>query len=534
MTGGFTPKGKFDMDKSNILLVDNDSATIYTLQSILDPLDITLVCADSAETALRSGSEQDFAVIVIDAQLHSANAYELARDLAQRSSMAAIIVLTSHNSDIARIFDGEPSSRVDCLLKPVIPEMLRARVRLFIELFHQSKMVQQQKEEIQRLNDYIDRHRAIEDNVFRQNYWLQTALTSIGDAVLTTDREGRISFLNPAAERLTGWSQDEARGKEADLVLRLVDQRTRLPAVNPLTNVLKDELVVRAAHHISLIAKDGREISVEESVAPIRDNLKQTIGAVLVFRDVTTQKDARQIQAQFAAIVAGSNDAIISKDLNGIILSWNKGAERIFGYTGPEMIGKPISVLVPPGYHNDVLDILERIKRGERIEHYETKRRRKDGVVLDVSLTVSPIFDDEANVIGASKIARDITEQKRNQMAQAQLAAIVESSEDAIISRDLNGIITSWNKAAEQMYGYTAVEAIGQPITIIVPPDLQNDVPQILERIRKGERIAHYQTKRRAKDGRVLDVSLTVSPIRDMDGNIVGASKIAREIREGK
>jgi PAS domain S-box-containing protein len=249
---------------------------------------------------------------------------------------------------------------------------------------------------------------------------------------------------------------------------------------------------------------------------------------------VTRQKSARQLQAQFAAIIAGSDDAIISKDLNGIITSWNKGAERMYGYTAQEMIGKPMSILVPPAYHNDVLDILERIKRGERTDHYETKRKRKDGVILDVSLTVSPIYDDEARIVGVSKIARDITEQKRYQMVQAHLAAIVENSEDAIISKDLNGIITSWNKGAEHMYGYTASEAIGQPISIIAPPEWPDDVFQILERIKKGERIAHYQTKRKAKDGRVLDVSLTVSPIRDIDGKIVGASKIAREIAESK
>jgi PAS domain S-box-containing protein len=288
------------------------------------------------------------------------------------------------------------------------------------------------------------------------------------------------------------------------------------------------------ANHIALVAKDGREISIEHNAAAIRDNAKEVIGAILVFRDVTRQKNARQIQSQLAAIIAGSDDAIISKDLNGIILSWNKGAEQIYGYTAQEMVGKPMSVLIPPGYHNDVLDILERIKRGERIEHYETKRKRKDGVVLDVSLTVSPIYDDEAHVIGASKIARDITEQKRNRMAQAQLAAIIEGSEDAIISKDLNGIITSWNRAAEQMYGYSAAEAVGQSISMLIPPDWPNDVPHIIERIKNGERVAHYQTKRRTKDGRVLDVFLTVSPIRDINGNIIGASKFAREITGSK
>jgi PAS domain S-box-containing protein len=523
-------------DKANILLIDNAPENIYTLQNILSPLEVNLICADSAEAARQLASRQEFAVILIDAQLDSTNAMELALDLRQQEnpSRSSIVILTSNSADVARLFEGNPGSHVDCLVKPVIPAMLRARVQNFVDLFRQDSVLQQQRAEIQRLNQYIDKHREIEDDVFRQNYWLQTALTSIGDAVLATDNQGRIAFLNPAAERLLGWSQNEALGKEVDLVFRLVDERTRLPIDNPVMSVLKDGRAATTANHVALVAKDGREISIEDSVAPIRDSTKEIVGAILVFRDVTRQKNARQLQAQLAAIIAGSDDAIISKDLNGNVLTWNKGAERMYGYTAQEMIGKPMSILVPPGYHNDVLDILERIKRGERIDHYETRRKRKDGVILDVSLTVSPIYDDEARIVGVSKIARDITEQKRYQMVQAQLAAIVESSEDAIISKDLNGIITSWNKAAEQMYGYTAAEMVGQHISILIPPDYPNDIPQILEQIKNGERVAHYQTKRKAKDGRVLDVSLTVSPIRDIDGKIVGTSKIAREIGENR
>jgi PAS domain S-box-containing protein len=519
-------------DKANILLVDNVSESIDTLRNILSPLEVNLICANSAETARQVVSEQEFAVILIDAELDKANTYELALDLHhdERSRRSSILIMTSDSAVVARLLESNPGVHIDCLVKPVIPDLLRVRVQSCIEYFRQSKLLQQQRAEIQRLNQYIDKHREIEDEVFRQNYWLQTALTSIGDAVIATDNQGRISFLNPAAERLLGGSQSEAHGKEIDLVLRLVDERTRLPIDNPVMSVLKEGAVSTTLNHVALVAKDGREISIEDSVAPIRDSMMEIIGAILVFRDVTRQKNARQLQAQLAAIIAGSDDGIISQDLNGIILSWNKGAERMYGYTASEMIGKPLSVLVPPGYHNDIPDILERIKRGERIEHYETKRRRKDGVVLDISLTVSPIYDDEAQVIGTSNIARDITEQKRFRIVQAQLAAIVESSDDPIISTDLDGIITSWNRAAERMYGYTAAQAIDQPISIIAPPQWHDDVFQILERVKNGERVTHYQTKRKAKDGRVIDVSLTVSPIRAIDGKIVGVSKTVREI----
>lgn len=249
-------------------------------------------------------------------------------------------------------------------------------------------------------------------------------------------------------------------------------------------------------------------------------------------RDITDQKIAQQLEHHLASIVESSDDAIVSKDLNGIIRSWNRGAQQLFGYTPEEVVGKPISMLAAPGYGSEIPRILERIARGERTEHYETKRQTKDGRILTVSLTVSPIRDASGRIVGASKVARDITEQTKATEAQERLAAIVESSDDAIISKDLNGIIRSWNRGAERTFGYKAEEAIGQHISILAVPERSDEMPNILERISRGERIDHYVTKRRTKDGRVLSVSLTVSPVRDASGRIVGASKVARDMTE--
>jgi PAS domain S-box-containing protein len=145
---------------------------------------------------------------------------------------------------------------------------------------------------------------------------------------------------------------------------------------------------------------------------------------------------------------------------------------------------------------------------------------------------VSPIRDAAGAIVGAAKIARDITERRRAELAAQRLAAIVESSDDAIVAKDLDGIITNWNQGAERLFGYTAEEVIGKPITILIPPERQAEEPEILARIRRGGRVSHYETVRRRKDGSVFDVSLTVSPIRNAHGKIVGASKIARDITE--
>ncbi|HJR08549.1 MAG TPA: PAS domain S-box protein [Pyrinomonadaceae bacterium] len=235
-----------------------------------------------------------------------------------------------------------------------------------------------------------------------------------------------------------------------------------------------------------------------------------------------------------AAIIESADDAIISKTLEGIITSWNKGAEHIFGYTAEEAIGQPVLMLIPEDHKDEEPAILARLRKGDRIEHYETIRMRKDGTLVDISLTVSPIRKPDGTIIGASKIARDITERKRHEGQLLQFAAIVENSDDAIISKNLDGVILSWNQGAERLYGYTAEETIGQPVTMLIPEGLPDEEPRILEQIRRGERVDHYETVRVRKDGTHIDVSLTVSPLKDSNGTIIGASKIARDISERK
>ena len=177
--------------------------------------------------------------------------------------------------------------------------------------------------------------------------------------------------------------------------------------------------------------------------------------------------------AHLAKIIESSDDAIFSQDLDGVLLSWNPAAERLFGYTAAEAVGRSVHLLVPPGREPEEQDVLARIRAGQDVTHFETVRRRRDGRLVEIALTVSPIRDDTGRVIAASKTARDITERQRAALAMRRLAAIVDSSDDAIVSKDLDGIILSWNRSAERLFGYTAEEAVGQSIRMIIPPDLQ-------------------------------------------------------------
>jgi PAS domain S-box-containing protein len=233
-----------------------------------------------------------------------------------------------------------------------------------------------------------------------------------------------------------------------------------------------------------------------------------------------------------ARVVESSDDAIVSKNLDSVIQSWNKAAERLFGFTSEEAVGKSIRMIIPADRQSEEDLVLNEIRAGRPVTHFETIRQRKNGTLVPISLTVSPIYDDNGKVIGASKIARDITERVEAAVMLRRFGAAIESSDDAIITKNLQSVITSWNPAAERMFGYSEHEAIGRSIRMLIPDDLQGEEDVVLQKIQAGEKVDHYETVRRRKDGSTVNVSLTVSPIRDASGTIVGASKIARDVTE--
>jgi PAS domain S-box-containing protein len=234
------------------------------------------------------------------------------------------------------------------------------------------------------------------------------------------------------------------------------------------------------------------------------------------------------------AIVQSSDDAIITKSLDGIVTSWNPAAERTFGYAPEEMVGQSILKLIPSSLHDEEEMILRTLRAGEKISRFETTRLTKDGRELTVSLMIAPLKDPEGKVIGVAKIARDITHQKQLDHARSRLAAIVESSDDAIMSKNLSGIITSWNQAAERIFGYSEGEIVGASILKLIPEDLRFEEETILKKIQSGERIDHFETVRLTKKGERLDVSLTISPLKDASGKVIGASKVLRNITQRK
>jgi PAS domain S-box-containing protein len=361
----------------------------------------------------------------------------------------------------------------------------------------------------------------------------ESLLTALPVAAYITDTEGTITSYNEAAVAL--WGQRPAQGAKWSGFSRLyaLDGSVLPFEGGQLATALKEGRAVRGSEVLAE-RRDGSRVHIIPYPTPLKDETGRTVGAINVLVDTGHQKEAETLAARLAAIVTSSDDAIISKTLDGYITFWNDSAERIFGYTAKEMIGQHITRLIPLELRHEEDEIISKLRAGKRIEHFETVRMAKNGRRINVSLTVSPMRNNAGDIIGASKVARDITDRKQAEAESARLAAIVTSSDDAIISKTLDGVIASWNAGAERIFGYEADEIIGQHITRIIPPELHDEEDEILARLREGQRIDHYETARVTKDGRRVDISLTVSPLRNDAGEVIGASKVSRDITEKK
>jgi PAS domain S-box-containing protein len=366
--------------------------------------------------------------------------------------------------------------------------------------------------------------------------WAAVTLSSIGDAVLTTDALGRVTFMNPAAVAVTGWDAAEAAGQDSNAIFRLFSEQTGAPLENPAERLLREGTAAGLENHTLLETKAGARIPIDDSVAPIKDDEGQITGAVLIFRDIGKARQAEKgriaaeeqlarSERQLSSIIESISDGFVALDREWCFTYVNAEAARLAHMNQSEMIGKKVWELFPQAIGSPVYNELQRSMEEQTpvtqevvyTEYRQTLRLRAYPSTSGISIYIV-----------------DISKEKEAAASTALLAAIVESSSDAIIGEDLDGVIKTWNKGAEQIFGYTAAEMIGQPVTVLAVPGGADELPMILERICRGERVEHYETLRRTKSGRVVDVSLTVSPIRNAEGQVVGASKVARDITDRK
>ncbi len=318
-------------------------------------------------------------------------------------------------------------------------------------------------------------HRAARRRAIDRGETLRVTLASIDDAVITTDAEGRITYLNPVAETLTGWRQHEALGQPLGVVFRTLNEQTRAIDENPVARALREGVTVGLANQTTLIDRGGKELPIDDSATPILDEQGQVIGCGLVFRDVTARRWLERETAErlsgarlLAAIVESSNDAIISKSLDGIIQTWNAAAEQLFGYTAEQAVGRPISLIIPPDRAEEEERIIERLRAGNRVDHFETVRVRSDGRAVHVSLTISPMLDEAGRVVGASKFARDITAQKDAEKRVYDLMAELKAADRrkdeflATLAHELRGPLAPLRSMLEVVARADAVDVLHQ------------------------------------------------------------------------
>jgi PAS domain S-box-containing protein len=289
---------------------------------------------------------------------------------------------------------------------------------------------------------------------------------------------------------------------------------------------------VKNRQKISGSELNARRQSFEEKIARARE----TDTVELTLQKELAERSLGDSEARLRAILDTAVEGILTIDERGLVESMNPAAEKIFGYASGEVIGRNVNLLMPTPYHEEHDGYLENYRRtGEaRIIGIgrEVSARRKDGTIFPIDLSVSEIHLADRRIFAG--FVRDITERKEAEKALLHFAAMVESSEDAIIGKTLGGHITSWNKGAEKIFGYTAKEMKGKHVSVLIPEDRGDEEVMIMGRLKRGESVEHYETVRRRKDGRLIDVSVTISPIHNAAGEVIGASKVARDITERK
>jgi PAS domain S-box-containing protein len=373
--------------------------------------------------------------------------------------------------------------------------------------------------------------------------YAENIIATMRDPLVVLDSDLRVESVNRAFYRTFDATPPETVGRFiyelGNHQFDIPELRALLEEILPHSQTVDDYIVESNFEHLgrrSLLLNARRMHSRAGSQGRI----------VVAIEDMTARKQAEEAQARLAAIVASSDDAIISKDLTGVITSWNSGAERLFGYSAHEAVGQPITLLIPPDRFEEENGILERIRRGDGVDHFETVRRRKDGTQVDVSVAVSPIRDREGTVVGASKIARDITERKTVEAAvrdsEERYRTLFDLGPVAVYSCDAAGVIQTFNRRAAELWGrepalgdttqrFCGSFSMFRPDGRLMPHEqcpMAEVVAGTLSEVRDAEVVIERP------DGTRVTVIVNIRPLKNQDGQITGAINCFFDITERK
>ncbi len=513
-------------DVVKILVVDDLPEQQLVYRSVLEEPGIELVAAASGEEALRHLLRDEFALVLLDVNMPGMDGFETAQLIRGRKRCAhtPILFVTAH-ADEMQALRGYSYGAVDFILSPIVPDVLRTKVRVFVELFRLNL----------RVRDRAAQQVAIAE---REQAHLNDLLERAADFVARIDADSNLTSINRGGRLMLGYDE---RGPiphqlsalfppPAEEVLRSTGLPTALRE-----GIWFGEAVMRT--------RDGREVLVSQVVLAHSTPDGQLNHFSLVARDISERRSMERAlsesEKRYRQLVERLPAAAYTCDAQGIITLYNDAAVELWG-RAPEIgkdrwcgswrifrtDGSPLPL--------DECPMGIAIRTGQSVRGTEIIIERPDGSRRSVLPYPDPILDASGAVIGAVNMLVDITDRKHAEQARDLLAAIVDSTDDAIISKTLDGVITSCNNAAERLFGYEPGELIGRPITTLFPPERWDEEAVILARIRRGESVLPFDTERMTKDGRRINLSVSVSPVRDSQGRVVGASKIARDISERK
>lgn len=506
-----------------ILIVDDQQAVLQGVRSLLSSRAEWLVCGEARDgvEAVEKAKLLRPDLVLMDVSMPRMDGLQATRIIRQQVPESKVVLVSQNDPSMvarqATAVDASGYVAKDDLSRQLLPTV--DRVVAEINGTRIGKLETNQPKLV-----LIDGEKK-DAELLRQAQLLDLSF----NAVLLRDHEDRITFWNKGAQELYGWTREEAMGQVTHTLFKTTFAEP-LPSI--VARLRRDRGWQGELTHTR---KNGTSLTVLSRWALTRD---QETGAEVIMEanvDITHAKEADRANNLLAAIVDSSDDAIISKNLNGVITSWNKAAERVFGHTAEEAIGRNITLIIPPDRRVEETTILERLKRGQRIDHFETIRMRKDGTFLDISLTISPVKDATGRIIGASKVARDITERKHAERAlqesEERFRAIVETTPECVKLVAADGTLLHMNPSGLAMLSANSPDrVVGNSVYDLIAPQDRDRFRAFNQRVCGGEK-GSLEFDLVALDGVTRHVETHAAPLHMEDGRVVQLA-VSRDITE--
>src|SRR5580704_13650348 len=522
-----------------VLVVDDHEFMRKGIRSVLATEPSLTFCGEAIDgrDAVEKAKALRPDIVVMDISMPNMNGLEATREIKRLLPESGIVILSQHETREMVRQAFKMGARGYVVKSAISSDLLVA-----IKKVHQHGTFLQghgplgTNENID-AQEILQRSAALEQALCESEERFRSAMNGMAEGLYTIDIQGRATYVNPSAEAMFGWSCGELVGKKMhDVTHYKHPDGSPFPAADCAGLLVLQKGTELREHEDVFIRKDGSFFPVVFSASPLKVN-GAVLGVVVCFRDDTKRREAEVALQLRSAIVDSSEDAIISKNLNGIITTWNRGAELIFRYSAEEAIGQHITLIIPPDHRAEEATILERLKRGERVDHFETVRMCKDGTRLDLSLTISPVKDSSGRVVGASKVGRNITERKQIERAlresEERFRAIVETTPECVKLVTLEGTVLHMNSSGLTMVGANCAEmVVGKNVYDFIAPHDRDRFRAFNEKICGGAR-GSFEFDIVGLKGAGRHMETHAAPLRMPDGCLVQLA-VSRDITDRK